>query len=104
MRSRGAAALAVAASALALIASGCGDDDSGSTTSGGGGGSTTKAADKPVDVAYISYALTDYVQAEQKGLEDAVKPGGGSVRLFNANFDPQKLIQQCQDAVNSGRY
>jgi ABC-type sugar transport system substrate-binding protein len=103
MKSRGAAALAVAASAVALIASGCGSDDSTSTTSGGGG-STTEAADKPVNVAYVSYALTDYVQAEQKGLEGVVKPAGGSVRLFNANFDPQKLIQQCQDAVNSGRY
>jgi ribose transport system substrate-binding protein len=26
------------------------------------------------------------------------------VTVFNANFDPQKMAQQCQDAVNSGRY
>lgn len=104
MRARGMSALAVAASVAAMAAAGCGSDDGGSSASTSGGGSTTASADKPVDVAYVSYALTDYVDAEKIGLEKAIKPGGGSVRFFNANFDPQKLVQQCQDAINSGRY
>jgi ribose transport system substrate-binding protein len=33
-----------------------------------------------------------------------VKPSGGTVKVFNAAFDPQKQQQQCQDAVTSGRY
>jgi ribose transport system substrate-binding protein len=55
-------------------------------------------------VAYVTYALTDYVQAEEKGVKSVVEPDGGSVTVFNASFDPQKLTQQCQDAITSGRY
>ncbi len=108
MRHPRALALAVVLG-VALTAAGCGSgDDDGSTSAGTATGSGTAAsttsAGKPVDVAYLTYALTDYVQAEEKGLKSVVEPAGGSVTVFNANFDPQKLTQQCQDAVSSGRY
>ncbi|UGS37299.1 sugar ABC transporter substrate-binding protein [Capillimicrobium parvum] len=94
--------------AAAALAAGCGSDDGSSTTStpstGSTAASTGSSGGEPVNVAYLTYALTDYVEAEKQGVKSVVGPGGGSVTVFNANFDPQKLTQQCQDAVSSGRY
>ncbi|HWT93202.1 MAG TPA: sugar ABC transporter substrate-binding protein [Solirubrobacteraceae bacterium] len=90
--------------ALALAAGGltaCGDDantDAGNASGGGDG----KA--KAAKVAYVTYAYTDFVQAEEQGVKDVVGKAGGSVQVFNANFDAQKLNTSCQDAVRSGRY
>jgi ribose transport system substrate-binding protein len=111
MRCRRVLALA-AVSGLAALAAGCGSSDSGGSGSTGGstgsstGSSTAAAADsgKPVNVAYLTYAVTDYVQAEEKGVKSVIDATGGKVTMFNANFDPQKMTQQCQDAVTSGRY
>ena len=102
-------ALGAIVAAVALAAAGCGSsDDGGSTASGTSAGTSASttggAGGKPVKVAYLTYALTDYVQAEEHGLKSVIAPDGGSVTVFNANFDPQKLTQQCQDAVTSGRY
>lgn len=92
----------------AAAAAGCGssDDESTSSATNAAGAATTTAdaGGTKVDVAYMTYALTDYVQAEVAGVEAKVKPAGGSVKVFNANFDPQKQNQQCQDAITSGRY
>jgi ribose transport system substrate-binding protein len=97
--------------ALAIAAAGCGssDDGDGATTASSGSSTATAAAttgssEKAANVAYLPYAYTDFLQAEQEGIKEAVTPGGGSVKVFNANFDPQKQIQQCNDAVTSGRY
>jgi ribose transport system substrate-binding protein len=95
----------------AVVVAGCGSSSGSSSSSGAStasqsanpSGSTT-ASGKPAKVAYITYDYADYQQAEQSGLKAAVSPGGGSVTLFNANFDPQALQQQCKDAVSSGRY
>lgn len=80
-------------SAAALLAAGCSQ------------GGTTTADGKPVpNLAFVSYLDTDYQQAELEGLNAVVEPSGGSVTMFNANFDTQKQQQQCQDAVTSRRY
>ncbi len=99
----------VAVLAAAGLAAGCGSgDDGGATTAGGADANAATAAataaTKPANVAYLAYAYTDFIQAEEEGLKEALAPGGGSVKVFNANFDPQKQLQQCQDAVSSGRY
>ena len=91
---------AIAAISAALLAAGCGSDDGSSPSGDGAGGS----GDSALNVAYISYAYTDYVQAEEEGLKEIAEGSGGSVRMFNANFDAQKLLKDCQDAVSSGRY
>lgn len=100
------AVVAVALTAGVLVA-GCGSNDDEKTGSGTAGASTpTEAAreGKPVDIAYLGYTLSDFPQAQIEGAESVVGPAGGSVKVFNANFDPQKQVSQCLDAVNSGRY
>ena len=92
---------AVAAVAVVLLAAGCGSDGGSSSN---GGESADGSGGTPVNVAYLSYAYTDFVKAEEEGLKEAVEGTGGSVRMFNANFDAQKLLKDCQDAVSSGRY
>ncbi|UGS37303.1 sugar ABC transporter substrate-binding protein [Capillimicrobium parvum] len=97
-----------AALAIAAVGVGCGSsDDGGSTGSTGGvatGAATTGGGGKAAKVAYISYSDNDFIQAELGGVKKAAESGGGSATIFNAGFDPQKQIKQCQDAVQSGRY
>jgi ribose transport system substrate-binding protein len=105
MRCSRVLALGAVVGAAALAVAGCGSDDGGSTSgSASTGSSTSGSSGKPVNVAYLTYGVTDYVQAEEKGVKSVVEPTGGEVTMFNANFDPQKMTQQCQDAVTSGRY
>jgi ABC-type sugar transport system substrate-binding protein len=49
-------------------------------------------------------SFADYQKAQQDGLEKVLKPNGGSVKVFNAEFDPSKQMTQCNDVINSGRY
>ncbi len=44
------------------------------------------------------------MQAETDGLKKSIEASGGSVENFAANFDPQKQLQQCTDAITSGRF
>lgn len=92
--------LAVVASA-AIAFAGCGSDDSGSSSVAT---SSTGENEKAAKVAFVTYTYTDYAQAEEQGIKEAVTPNGGSVTVFNANFDPQKVQKQCSDAVSSQRY
>ncbi|MFN8201236.1 MAG: sugar ABC transporter substrate-binding protein [Solirubrobacteraceae bacterium] len=98
----------VALAGLAAVGGGCGSSGGDSTsaavnpsgataTTAGGGGQAAK-------VAYISYSDNDFIQAELSGVKRAVAAHGGSATIFNAGFDPQKQVQQCQDAIQSGRY
>ncbi|HWI21478.1 MAG TPA: sugar ABC transporter substrate-binding protein [Baekduia sp.] len=81
------------------IAAGCGDDDNGGSKGDSGGA-------KRVNIAMVSWAYTDYSQGEEKGIKQVLADydGGGSVKVFNANFDPQAQQKQCEDAITSGRY
>lgn len=87
-------ALAVALIGVTAIAAGCGDDDD----DGGGGNGETPS------IAIVSYAYTDYIQAEEIGVKKTVEDAGGSAKLFNANFDPVLQNKQCTDVIASGRY
>lgn len=69
---------------------------------GGNGGGE---GGKKVNIAVLEYTNSgDIVQAYVRGAKSVVTGDGGSVTLFNANFDPQAQISQCQDAVTSGRF
>lgn len=85
-----------------LMAAGCGSDNDagGGSASGEGGSGPAKAP----EVAMIAYAILDFAQAEVPAMEAELESVGGSMKVFNANFDPQKQLQQCTDAITSGRY
>lgn len=85
-----------------LILAGCGSSSSGGSSSGGGSGSTS--SQKAPKIAYLTYASTAYVTAEEEGLHKVLDPIGGSFTMFNANYDPQKQLTQCTDAITSQRY
>ncbi|HWI22037.1 MAG TPA: substrate-binding domain-containing protein, partial [Baekduia sp.] len=96
--------LALAVTAIAgVVVAGCGSAG-GDATGTATGGTATGGSAKPAKVAYLTYTYNDYTQAEEKGLKEAVEPGGGSVTVFNGNFDAQKQQQQCQDAITSQRF
>jgi ribose transport system substrate-binding protein len=83
-----------------LIAAGCGSSNSASTSVSHAASSTPS---KPAKIAYLAYTIADYQQAMIDGMKSKVDPGG-SVTVFNANYDTEKQLSQCQDAVHSGRY
>lgn len=83
-----------------LVAAGCGSDDDGASGDSGG---ASGGANAP-KVAMIAYAILDFGQAEVPAMEEELEKAGGSLEVFNANFDPQKQLQQCTDAITSGRF
>ncbi|HWH25129.1 MAG TPA: sugar ABC transporter substrate-binding protein [Pseudolysinimonas sp.] len=92
-RVRGLAVAAIAVIGLPILAA---------CSSGSGGGSTS-GGDK-VNIAYLTYIVTDYQNAAKRGMTSVIKGGGGKVTVFSANFDPQTQLSQCNDAITSGRY
>ena len=82
--------VALVTAALGLAA--CGDD--GGSSSGG---------DAP-KVAWLTAITTEFVDAEEKGARPVIEDAGGSLEFFDAQFDPQKQLTQCQDAITSGRF
>ncbi len=100
-RSAGAA-LAVLVAALTVAACGSsGDSDSGSS-------STTKAAaanDKPVRIAYLSFAVANSYDAPMLAAAQTVaKDNNSTIKVFDANNDPKKQFAQLQTATSSGDY
>lgn len=90
--------------AAATLIVGCGSSGEGGETTSGGTTATAQAEQAAPKVALLMHTLNDYYTPFEEHLKAKVGPAGGSVTVFNANFDPQKQAQQCQDAVTSGRY
>ncbi|HWI21124.1 MAG TPA: sugar ABC transporter substrate-binding protein [Baekduia sp.] len=86
---------ASAALAVCAFAAGCGSDDDKAAD---------KSTNKAAKIAYLTYSYQDYQQTEQAGMEEAVSKDGGSVKSFNANFDPGMQQKQCLDVITSRRY
>lgn len=91
---------AAAITALVVMAGGvfgaCGSDDD----KGSDGGDSKK----PLNVAFVHYTINDYTSILAAGANEVAKKTGGSVKTFNANFDPTTQGKQCSDAITSGRY
>jgi ABC-type sugar transport system substrate-binding protein len=86
--------------ALALALGACGGDEGGTASSG------EPASDsKPVDVALFVASLGDgYTRALHESVEAKAKELGATTQTFNANYDPQKQLQQCQDAIVTRKF
>jgi ribose transport system substrate-binding protein len=104
--------LAGTMAAIALVAAACGSSDGGSTTSSGpsakidlGEGKTISVQGPPHIAYFMAGSTVPYLQARQKGIEDAVKKiDGASVASFDPQYDPKKQISQIQNAIASKKY
>jgi ribose transport system substrate-binding protein len=100
-RARSGAAAGILAGALALSACASSDDSSSSS-------STTKApstANKPVRIAYLSFAVANSYDAPMLAAAQAIaKENSSTIKVFDANNDPKKQFAQLQTATSSGDY
>jgi ABC-type sugar transport system substrate-binding protein len=80
---------------LGSVVAACGSDDSSSTDTSSSGG-------EQVSVAFLNPAPTTYGQAMDESFDETVKANGATGQRYQANFDPQKQLQQCQDLITKG--
>jgi ribose transport system substrate-binding protein len=98
LRRSGAILCVICGAALALGA--CGDDED--EPSGGGSGAGQQ---KEVRVGIFMASLGDgYTQALNDSVGKEAKALGATSQTFNANFDPAKQLQQCQDAIVTQKF
>lgn len=75
------------------------------TASASSSPTASTAATKKVNIAYLVEALANpYFQSRIKGMKEAAKSRNASVKVFQAIFNPQTQVSQCQDALASGQY
>jgi ribose transport system substrate-binding protein len=90
--------------AAALTVAACGSSDSSTSTSS----STTKQAaanDKPVRIAYLSFAVANSYDAPMLAAAQTVAhENNATVQVFDANNDPKKQFAQLQNATSSGDF
>jgi ribose transport system substrate-binding protein len=99
---RAGAGVAVLMAAVLVAACGSSGDSSSSSTS------TPKAAstsNKPVRIAYLSFAVANSYDAPMLAAAQTVaKDNNSSIKVFDANNDPKKQFAQLQTATSSGDY
>ncbi|MFZ0079493.1 MAG: substrate-binding domain-containing protein, partial [Trebonia sp.] len=103
---RSAAAAAFAAAALALAA--CSSSSSSSSTSSSSSSAATAsaaAAKKPMTIAYLSFAVDNTYDAPMLAAAQAVaSTDGATLKVFDADNNPQTQYNQLQTVINSGQY
>ena len=101
---RSAAVVAVAAAALALAA--CSSGSSSSSSSSTAAASTSaSAAPKAMNIAYLSFAVDNTYDAPMLAAAQAVaSTDGATLKVFDANNNPQTQYDQLQTVINSGQY
>ncbi len=104
---RSAAAAAVAAAALALAACSSNGSSSSSSTSAPASSATAaaSASPKPMTIAYMSFAVDNSYDAPMLAAAQAVaSTDGATLKVFDANNNPQTQYDQLQTVINSGQY
>jgi len=97
---RTAALAAVAAASLALAACSSG----GSSTSSTPAASSSTSA-KPLTIAYLSFAVENSYDAPMLAAAEAVAAdNNATLKVFDANNNPQTQYSQLQDVISSGQY
>jgi len=90
--------LLVGVLAFAFAACGGSDSSSSSDTSSG-------AAEKPIRIAHLtSVQQNSYFQALYEKELEVAKKANATIQVFDANFDVNKQVAQCQDAIATGNF
>lgn len=64
-----------------------------------------KIEGKGIKIAYLGASKANaFVAAAEKGMEKISPETGVDIKYFDAEFDPNKQLSQCQDAVASGEF
>ncbi|GAA1828323.1 hypothetical protein GCM10009836_02580 [Pseudonocardia ailaonensis] len=71
---------------------------------GNGKKATWKKGDKLRVAAFLQGNSNEYLTAFSGGIKQAADDAGAEVTFFDAAFDPNKQLQQMQNAATSGRY
>jgi ribose transport system substrate-binding protein len=91
--------------AIAAVLSACGSSDTSAGTSGATGATAGSDGGKAANVAFLTFSNDGlYLPKEVEGVTDVIGRSGGTVKIFDAKLDQQKQLNQCQDAISSGRY
>jgi len=94
---RSIALAATAATALALAA--CSSGGTSSTSS------SSSSSSKPLSIAYLSFAVENSYDAPMlAAAQAAAADNQATLKVFDANNNPQTQYSQLQDAINSGQY
>ena len=100
---RSAAVAAVAVAALTLAA--CSSSSSSSSSSTSSSPASAAAAKKPMTIAYLSFAVDNSYDAPMLAAAQAVaSTDGATLKVFDANNNPQTQYDQLQTVINSGQY
>ena len=63
------------------------------------------ANDKPLEIAYLSFAVANSYDAPMlAAAKAAAAAGNANITVFDANLNPTDQVKQLQDAVASGKY
>jgi ribose transport system substrate-binding protein len=90
---------AMAAAGLVLAA--CGSNASSSSSSS----SSAQAAGKHLNIAYLSFAVENSYDAPMlAAAQAAASDNNATLKVFDANNNPQTQYSQLQDAINAGQY
>ncbi len=95
--------------AALVVAAGCSSASSGGNASGSSSSSpaspASSAANKPANIAYLSFAVANSYDAPMLAAAQAVaKSEGAKLTVFDANNSPQTQFSQLQNAISSGQY
>jgi ribose transport system substrate-binding protein len=86
--------------AVALLATACGSSSKSSS-----GSSTSGASNKPVHIAYLSFAVANSYDAPMLAAAQGVAHSeGADLTVLDANNDPKTQFSQLQNATASGKY
>ena len=105
---RSAAVAAVAAAALGLAA--CSSSSSSapaaaSSAASSAPASSASAAPKAMNIAYLSFAVDNTYDAPMLAAAQAVaQTDGATLKVFDANNNPQTQFDQLQTVISSGQY
>ncbi len=101
---RSAVVAAFAAAALALAA--CSSSSSSSSTTPSTSPSASHSASpKPMNIAYLSFAVDNTYDAPMLVAAQAVADAdGATLKVFDADNSPQTQYDQLQTVINSGQY
>lgn len=94
----------------AAVIAGCGSSSNNSSSSSSGGSSTspsstTSSSSKPVNIAFLTFAVANTYDAPMlAAAKSAAASAGAKLTVMDANNNPSTQLSQLEAATSSGQY